>query len=104
VTFGDGNVFINGELLDEDYIEERTRCGARSDNCDVIVPEGYVYVLGDHRNNSSDSRVFGPVPVENVVGKAWLSYWPVDDVGFVPHESYPEIGEEPVSAAASATP
>src|SRR5918998_2396652 len=89
VTFGDGNVFINGELLDEDYIDERTRCGARSDNCDVIVPEGYVYVLGDHRSNSSDSRVFGPVPVGNVVGKAWLSYWPADDVGFVPHETYP---------------
>jgi len=104
VTFGDGNVFINGELLAEDYIEERTRCGARSDNCDVIVPEGHVYVLGDHRNNSSDSRVFGPVPVENVVGKAWLSYWPADDVGFVPHESYPEIGEEPIPAAASAAP
>jgi signal peptidase I len=104
VTFSDGNVFINGELLPEDYIEERTRCGARSDNCDVIIPEGHVYVLGDHRNNSSDSRVFGPVPVENVVGKAWLSYWPVDDVGFVPHESYVEIGEEPVPAAASAAP
>ena len=104
VTFGDGNVFINGEPLPEDYIEERTRCGARSDNCDVIVPEGHVYVLGDHRNNSSDSRVFGPVPVENVVGKAWLSYWPPDDVGFVPHESYPEIGEEPVAAAAPSTP
>jgi len=104
VTFGDGNVFINGELLPEDYIQERTRCGARSDNCDVIVPEGHVYVLGDHRNNSSDSRVFGPVPVENVVGKAWLSYWPVDDVGFVPHESYSEIDEEAVPAAASAAP
>jgi signal peptidase I len=88
VTFGDGNVFIDGEVLPEDYIKDRTRCGARSDNCDVVVPEGYVYVLGDHRSNSSDSRVFGPVPVENVVGKAWFSYWPVDDVGFVPHEAY----------------
>ena len=104
VTFGDGNVFIDGDLLQEDYINDRTRCGARSDNCDVIVPEGYVYVLGDHRSNSSDSRVFGPVPVENVVGKAWLSYWPVDDVGFVPHEAYSDIGEEPVAAAASPAP
>ena len=95
VTFGDGNVFIDGEVLPEDYIQDRTRCGARSDNCDVVVPEGYVYVLGDHRSNSSDSRVFGPVPVENVVGKAWLSYWPVDDVGFVPHESYTDAKSRP---------
>ena len=102
VTFGDGNVFINGELLPEDYIQERTRCGARSDNCDVIVPEGHVYVLGDHRTNSSDSRVFGAVPLENVVGKAWLSYWPADDVGFVPHEDYQEVGDEPAPAAVSA--
>lgn len=104
VTFGDGNVFIDGELLAEDYIDDRTRCGARSENCDVIVPEGYVFVLGDHRNNSSDSRVFGPVPVENVVGKTWLSYWPVSDVGFVPHESYAEAGAELAPTSASATP
>ena len=100
VTFGDGHVFIDGELLPEDYIKDRTRCGGRSDNCDVVVPEDHVYVLGDHRNNSSDSRVFGPVPVENIVGKAWFSYWPVDDVGFVPHEAYID-GEQ---AAASVSP
>jgi signal peptidase I len=103
VTFGDGKVYIDGELLPEDYIKDRTRCGARSDNCDVVVPEGYVYVLGDHRSNSSDSRVFGPVPVENVVGKAWLSYWPADDLGFVPHESYTDDGE-PAAALVPTTP
>jgi signal peptidase I len=97
VTFGDGHVFIDGEPLAEDYIQDRTRCG-RSDTCDVVVPDGYVYVLGDHRTNSSDSRVFGPVPVENVVGKAWLSYWPLDDIGFVPHESY----DEPAAPAPAA--
>jgi signal peptidase I len=91
VTFGDGHVFIDGVMLEEDYILDRTGCGKRSDNCDVVVPEDHVYVLGDHRTNSSDSRVFGAVPLENVVGKAWLSYWPLDDVGFVPHESYDEV-------------
>src|SRR5687768_1597551 len=100
VTFSDGKVFIDGELLDEDYIEERTGCGRRLDHCDVVVPDGYVFVLGDHRTNSSDSRSFGAVPVENIVGKAWLSYWPADDVGFVPHESYAHDGPEAASAAA----
>ena len=103
VTFGDGQVFIDGEVLDEAYIDERTRCNAaRSDACDVLVPDGYVYVLGDHRTNSSDSRAFGAVPVENVVGKAWLSYWPASDIGFVPHETYAH--DSPDSAPATATP
>jgi signal peptidase I len=99
VTFSDGKVFIDGELLDEDYIEERTGCGRRLDHCDVVVPDGYVFVLGDHRTNSSDSRSFGAVPVENIVGKAWLSYWPADDVGFVPHESYAHDAPEAASTA-----
>ncbi len=89
VTFGEGHVFVNGVMLEEDYILDRTRCGQR-DHCDEIVPKDNVFVLGDHRSNSSDSRVFGVVPVENIVGKAWLSYWPPDDIGFVPHESYAE--------------
>src|SRR5215217_6085872 len=97
---GDVIVFVDGELLPEDYIKDRTTCRpARSDNCDVIVPEGYVYVLGDHRSNSSDSRVFGPVPVGNIVGKAWFSYWPADDVGFVPHRSYDDADQPAISAS-----
>jgi signal peptidase I len=95
VTFSDGHVDINGAPLEEDYIQDRTRCG-RADTCDVVVPPDSVYVLGDHRTNSSDSRVFGPVPIENIVGKAWVSYWPPHDVGFVPHERY--------DLAAAATP
>jgi signal peptidase I len=101
VTFNNGQVFVNGEMLDEDYIEDRTRCG-RSDFCDVIVPEGQIFVLGDHRSNSSDSRVFGPVPIENVIGKAWLSYWPADDIGFVPHEDYPDIPNPMIEATPAA--
>ena len=99
VTFGDGKVFINGEPLEEEYITERTRCGQR-DTCDVVVPEGSVFVLGDNRTNSSDSRVFGPVPLENIVGKAWITYWPPSDFGFVPHEAYE--GLDPVAAEPAA--
>jgi signal peptidase I len=100
VTFGDGHVFINGKPLEEDYITERTRCG-RSDTCDVVVPPDHVYVLGDNRGNSQDSRVFGIVPVANIIGKAWLSYWPPDDFGFVPHENYQPAA---ASTPAVATP
>jgi len=60
-----------------------------------------VYVLGDHRSNSSDSRVFGPVPVGNIVGKAWFSYWPADDVGFVPHRSYDDAEQAAASVPSS---
>jgi signal peptidase I len=101
VTFSNGQVFVNGEMLDEDYIEDRTRC-QRNDFCDVIVPEGSIFVLGDHRSNSSDSRVFGVVPIENVIGKAWLSYWPAGDIGFVPHEDYPDIPNHVVAATPAA--
>lgn len=101
VTFNNGQVFVNGHMLEEDYIEDRTRC-QRTDFCDVIVPEGQIFVLGDHRSNSSDSRVFGPVPIENVIGKAWLSYWPIDDIGFVPHENYPDIPNPVLEATPAA--
>lgn len=105
VTFGDGRVLVNGQILDEPYIVEETTCG-RNEECDVIVPEGQVYVLGDNRTNSSDSRVFGPVPVGNVIGKAWFAYWPPSDAGLVPHHDYPGIpetaGASPVVAPASA--
>jgi signal peptidase I len=97
ITFSDGHVDVNGQPLEEDYIQDRTRCG-RADTCDVVVPPGSVFVLGDHRSNSSDSRVFGPVPIENIVGKAWISYWPPQDVGFVPHERYDDV---PAAAATS---
>ena len=101
VTFSNGQVFVNGELLDEDYIQDRTRCG-RNDYCDVVVPEGQIFVLGDHRSNSSDSHVFGPVLIEDVIGKAWFSYWPADDIGFVPHEDYQDIPNPIVEATPAA--
>ena len=101
ITFRDGYVYVNGQKLEEDYLQDKTRCGRR-DECDVVVPPANVFVLGDHRSNSSDSRVFGPVPISSIIGKAWLGYWPIDDVGFVPHEDYSNVPEQ--SATAVATP
>ena len=86
VAIHDGSVWINGKELDEPYIEKGiTRC---QNVCEWDIPSGDIFVLGDNRTNSSDSRVFGPVKVSAVIGKAWLTYWPLGDFGLVPHEDY----------------
>jgi signal peptidase I len=78
VEIRDGLIYINGEPLDEPFASGDTRPG-RSER--VIVPPLHVFVLGDNRNHSNDSRSFGPVPIENIVGRAWVSYWPPEDLG-----------------------
>lgn len=86
----DGYVYINGQRLDEPYIQGGiTECHSRG--CTWIVPSDSVFVLGDNRRNSSDSRIFGPVPIGSIIGKAWLTYWPPRDFGLVPHYDYPGI-------------
>ncbi len=86
----DGYVYINGQRLDEPYIQDGiTECN-RAD-CRWVIPEDSVFVLGDNRRNSSDSRIFGPVPIDSIIGKAWLTYWPPQDFGLVPHYDYPGI-------------
>jgi signal peptidase I len=75
-----GRVFVNGEPLDEPFVDEETLPGR---NGRVTVPPLHVFVLGDNRNHSNDSRSFGPVPIENIVGRAWLSYWPPEDLGVI---------------------
>lgn len=74
-----GKVFINGEQLWEPYIKEPADYSLSS----RVVPPGHYFVLGDNRNSSSDSHVWGMVPQENIIGRAWLSYWPAPRVGLV---------------------
>ncbi len=66
IEIKDGHVYRNGTALDEPYIKESMRPAAPKK---VIVPPSQVYVMGDNRNNSSDSRYIGPVPVSHVLGK-----------------------------------
>jgi signal peptidase I len=71
----DGRVEVNGQVLDEPYI-----AAPPSYNNAWTIPEGQIFVLGDNRNRSSDSHSWGFVPVELVVGKALVIYWPLDDL------------------------
>ncbi len=87
-------VLVNGIPLDEPYIGNyRNDCESVSNfpYCDVTVPEGHYFVMGDHRSNSQDSRYFGVVPENRIIGKAWLVYWPTEEFGTVDHPEYPEL-------------
>jgi signal peptidase I len=80
VEVKNGHVYIDGQLLEEPFTTAETRPGRYSK---ITVPPLHVFVLGDNRDRSNDSRSFGPVPIQNVIGKAWLSYWPPEDMGVV---------------------
>jgi signal peptidase I len=88
-----GFVYVNGVQLDEPYIDGKvSKCNGNSVDCKpVTVPEGQIFVMGDNRTNSEDSRIFGTVPIGNVIGKAWVTYWPKDDIDVVPHYTYPNV-------------
>ena len=75
----DGAVYVNGEELEEDYTNGPINGGMR----EVVVPEESVFVMGDNRNHSSDSRYWGPLPNEYIVGKAVFIYWPFSAFGVV---------------------
>jgi len=82
IVITNGIVSVNGEALEESYI-----AAAPAYQTNLTVPEGSVFVLGDNRNNSSDSHNWGAVPVEYLVGKALVIYWPPTQWGLVPHAS-----------------
>jgi signal peptidase I len=76
----DGHVFINGQELIEPYLPPGTNT---SDFGPIVVPKGGLWVMGDNRTNSSDSRVFGPIRRRTVVGRAILRVWPASRAAFL---------------------
>ena len=90
VEIKDGSVSINGTPLDEDeYIADRPNYTMSA----TQVPENKYFVLGDNRNNSTDSSQGWTVPRNNIIGKAWFIYWPPSKLGGGKHFRYPELSE-----------
>ncbi len=91
VDIHDGRVFVNGVQLDEVYLQGAQTICRIEDRCargPVTVQPGTVFVLGDNRNNSSDSREWDELPLDRVIGKAWVSYWPQTYWGVIPTPTY----------------
>ncbi len=86
VTAANGVISVNGIPLTEPYIAQ-----APNYSGEWVVPAGSVFVLGDNRNSSSDSHSWGFVPVEDLVGKALLVYWPFDAVKIIHQPKYPGL-------------
>ena len=82
VRVEDGQVYVNGRALVEDYVPPDNRdFSSWKDGVEQTVPADRYFVLGDHRNSSSDSRSWGYVPRANIYGKAVFIYWPLNQIG-----------------------
>ncbi|ESQ51546.1 hypothetical protein EUTSA_v10016873mg [Eutrema salsugineum] len=76
VEVRDGKLFVNDNVQEEDFVLEPMSYGMEP----MFVPQGYVFVLGDNRNKSFDSHNWGPLPIENIVGRSVFRYWPPSKV------------------------
>ena len=76
IVIEDGNVYINNKKLNEDYIAENYTSG----DIDLVIPKGRIFVMGDNRGNSSDSRFFGTVKIDEVLGEAVVRLFPFSKI------------------------
>jgi signal peptidase I len=96
IELRDGSVYVNGTKLVEPYVYlEDDGQPQSTDPLDGterwLIPDGELFLLGDHRGNSTDSRAGGPVPISRVIGRAWLRYWPVNTLQILQTPSHPEL-------------
>ena len=86
----DGKVYLNDIALTEPYVSDPPRytLSARE------IPEGEYFVLGDNRNSADDSHIWGTVHGEDILGKAWFIYWPLERWRGVGNYNYPELASE----------
>ena len=84
VQIKDGKVYINGEELEENYLSENVVTESTDGAfTDLVVPEGTVFVMGDNRGASSDSRRFGCIPYDKIESKVCLKFWPLNRFGVI---------------------
>ena len=72
LEYKDGRVYRNGQELTEPYVMDKMKTAFET----AVIPEGFIYVMGDNRNRSSDSRIIGPVPISNIQGRVVLRIYP----------------------------
>jgi len=86
VLVRENKLYVNDTLVNEDYISAATNLwdgGYLQEGVAITVPDNYMFVMGDNRPRSSDSREFGPVPIESIIGQVFYRYFPADQVGWV---------------------
>jgi len=80
----DGHPVVNGERAEEDFIRP---CGRSGNRCnlpeEIVIPPDHYFMMGDNRGESDDSRFWGPVPREDIIGQAFFTYWPPDRIGIL---------------------
>jgi signal peptidase I len=96
IEIKDGRVLVNDQQIDEAYVFTEEDGNPQETNPSFstnqwVIPEEQLFVMGDHRSASQDSRHFGPIRTGNVIGRAWLRYWPFDAFTILPTPSYPEL-------------
>jgi signal peptidase I len=95
VEIRDGKVFLDDIELIEPYVFQED--GGPQETEDPllqerwVIPEGELFLMGDHRKSSADSREFGTVKVGRVIGRAWLRYWPITTFQILPTPTHPEL-------------
>lgn len=76
-----GHAYINGKELNEPYIRPDPSCPICTERREITIPPGHLFMMGDNRGESDDSRDWGPVPKGWIIGKAFFTYWPPHRIG-----------------------
>ena len=85
IEIRDGHVLINGLILNEAYLKAPMRSTMPAKQ----IERDHYFVLGDNRNNSSDSRVWGAISKDDIIGRVWFVYWPLSHMRLIWHHLYP---------------